>query len=327
MMGTKEEAFFGVKNTVEAPSDETEPVDEINVEVVDDTPEEDQPYVNKEDDDDGSEIKKVGGRAQRRIQKLKAEYHAERREKEKAQRLSNEAVFATERLHRENQRLLEIVKKSQTAINDQSALRADSDIKFAQEQYRKALDLEDKDAIVEAQKNLTSAQMARQGASGVSDELLDQWVQEMGPIQQPRQPEPQQQLETAQPEPKAVEWQEKNQWFGVDEEMTSLAYGIHDKLIREGVDPESDEYYNSIDGRMREIFPSRFNNDNDANDSDGVVINIEERQAAHPVVAPAKRGKRAQPRTITMTTTQVRLAKRLGLSPQQYAAQLLKENS
>ena len=326
MMETKEEAFFGVKNTVEAPPAETEPEDEINVKVVDDTPEEDQPYVNKEDDD-GSEIKKVGGRAQRRIQKLKAEYHAERREKEKAQRLSDEAVFATERLHKENQRLLEIVKKSQTAINDQSALRADSDIRFAQEQYKKALESEDKDAIVEAQKNLTSAQMARQSASGVSDELLDQWVQEMGPIKQPRRPEPQPQLEAVGPEPKAVEWQSKNEWFGVDEEMTSLAYGIHDKLIREGVDPESDEYYNSIDVRMREIFPSHFNNDNDANDSDGVVINIEEKQAAHPVVAPAKRGKRAQPRTITMTTTQVRLAKRLGLSPQQYAAQLLKENS
>ena len=168
MMETKEEAFFGVKNTVEAPPAETEPEDEINVKVVDDTPEEDQPYVNKEDDD-GSEIKKVGGRAQRRIQKLKAEYHAERREKEKAQRLSDEAVFATERLHKENQRLLEIVKKSQTAINDQSALRADSDIRFAQEQYKKALESEDKDAIVEAQKNLTSAQMARQSASGVSD--------------------------------------------------------------------------------------------------------------------------------------------------------------
>jgi hypothetical protein len=103
--------------------------------------------------------------------------------------------------------------------------------------------------------------------------------------------------------------------------MTSFAYGVHDKITREGVDPESSEYYKLIDSRMRQVFPDKFDND------DTEVVEVADRQKENPVVAPARRGTGGGSRKVTMTQTQLRIAKRLGLTPQQYAAQLLKENS
>ena len=128
-MTTKEEAFFGVKNTVEDPSALVEEQDDVNIQVVDDTPEEDQPYVNNTANEEADnsvaseeepEIEKVGKRAQDRIKKLKWEYHEERRAKEQAERMSDEAIMATQQLHTENQRLLELVKRSQSALNTQA---------------------------------------------------------------------------------------------------------------------------------------------------------------------------------------------------------------
>ena len=122
-----------------------------------------------------------------------------------------------------------------------------------------------------------------------------------------------------EPDPKAIDWQQTNPWFGSDYEMTSFAYGVHDKIVNEGIDPDTDEYYQLIDSRVREVFPSYFNEGEDAD--------VAQRQKAKSVVAPAKRGSGGgAPRTVKLTQTQVRIAKRLGLSPQQYAAQLVKES-
>jgi len=109
----------------------------------------------------------------------------------------------------------------------------------------------------------------------------------------------------------------QNEWFGKDEEMTSLAYGIHSSLVSSGIDPKSDDYYNKIDQRMRQVFPDRFENE----------MAGEEPVASSrtsTVVAPAGRNSN-KPRKVQLTSTQVALAKRLGLTPEQYAKQLLKE--
>ena len=167
-MTTKEEAFFGVKNTVEDPSALVEEQDDVNIEVVDDTPEEDQPYVNKNseetvDDDTASaeepEIAKVGKRAQDRIKKLKWEYHEERRAKEKAERMSDEAIRATQQLHTENQRLLELVKRSQSALTTQAEGRANAAVAMAENMLVRANETGDAEAISTAQKHLIEAKM------------------------------------------------------------------------------------------------------------------------------------------------------------------------
>jgi hypothetical protein len=330
-MSTKEEAFFGVKNDVTMPAPEID--DDVEIEFVDDTPEKDKPYVkpsaeiieqeNKKslqeettDDDEETEISKVSKNVNKRIKQLTKQYHEERRSKESAQRISDEALRATEKLMNENKRLSELVRKSQEAMEAEAKLRADADIKLAEDQFKIALDSADNAAIVEAQKRLTDAQMLKLSKPSVFDTPEEQWA--------PQEQEPQQQqvdFSNITPDPKAVEWQKENPWFGEDEEMTSFAYGVHDKITREGVDPESSEYYKLIDSRMRQVFPDKFDND------DTEVVEVADRQKENPVVAPARRGTGGGSRKVTMTQTQLRIAKRLGLTPQQYAAQLLKENS
>lgn len=331
-MSTKEEAFFGVKNDVSSPAPE---MNDVEIEFVDDTPEKDKPYVKpspeilsqdkqegedvKNQDDipkEDTEISQVSKNVNKRIKKLTKQYHDERRSKESAQRMSDEAMRATGKLMQENRRLSELVRLSQEAAASQSLLKADAEIKLAEDQYKAALDSADNSAIVDAQKQLTDAQMLKMRSENISQRVQEEWVPEPEQVT-----EPQVNFDQVRPDPKAVDWQKENPWFGQDEEMTSFAYGVHDKITREGVDPESDEYYQLINSRMREVFPNKF----DVSDSE--VVEIADRQKENPVVAPAKRGSGGGPRKVVMTQTQLRLAKRLGLTPQQYAAQLLKETS
>jgi hypothetical protein len=113
-----------------------------------------------------------------------------------------------------------------------------------------------------------------------------------------------------------MDWASKNEWFEQDPEMTGYAYGLHEKLVKSGIDPRTEEYYNEIDNAVRRVFPDKF---------DDVIIeeSAPQRQAGNVVAPAARSGKR--PRKVQLTSTQVSLAKRLGLSNQQYAAQVMKD--
>jgi hypothetical protein len=118
------------------------------------------------------------------------------------------------------------------------------------------------------------------------------------------------------PDSRALNWQEKNDWFGKDEEMTSLALGVHEKLVRSGIDPTSDEYYRRIDSTMQKRFPEHF--------GDATLDEETPAQRTKPsnVVAPATRS--TAPKKVRLTKTQVALAKKFGLTPEQYARETLK---
>ena len=115
---------------------------------------------------------------------------------------------------------------------------------------------------------------------------------------------------------KLLAWQEKNEWFGKDEEMTSLALGLHEKLVRSGISPTSDEYYRRIDSTMQKRFPEYF--------GDATLDEDQPAQRTKPstVVAPATRS--TAPKKVRLTKTQVALAKKFGLTPEQYARETLK---
>jgi hypothetical protein len=129
--------------------------------------------------------------------------------------------------------------------------------------------------------------------------------------------EKQVQIPTAEPvlpklDAKTQEWTEKNTWFGTDDEMTSFALGFHNKLAKSGITPSSKEYYERIDARMRQVFPDAF---------ESGEVEVSEDATPSPkksnVVAPATRS--TAPKKIVLTKTQVELAKRLGLTNEQYA--------
>ena len=320
---SEEDKFLGVRTTIEPP--EPESSEEVSIEVIDDRPEEDQQFASPSDDSD--ELTEYGSKVQKRINKLKKEYHEERREKEGAVKLSNEAVNYTQQLQVENQRLVQLVQSSQTALTQQAKNRADNQLLLAEKNFKEAHGSGDADNIAEAQKNLTNAQLAQAYAPSVSKKVIEKWKQDIVSQQQQQQPSdqdlPYQEPGTAEipePDPKAADWQSSNEWFGSDTEMTSFAYGVHERLVGEGVDPDTDEYYKLIDKRMKEVFPTHFG-------GDSITVNTAStRRRANPVVAPASRNSGgAIQNKVKLTHTQVRLAKRLGLTPQQYATQLMKE--
>ena len=328
---SSEDKFLGVRTTITPPEPDSEGIgtavaDEIEVEVVDDRPEEDQRFLSGDDND--PELQKYGKKVQKRIKRLKYDFHSERRAKESAEKLSNEAINYTQNLQVENQRLLKLIGDSQNALQQTSKYGADAALVVAQENFRNAHESGDSDQMVTAQKALTEAQLAQVSSSGVSQRVVDNWKQEiLSEQRQASHAAPVANAPMPEPDPEALDWQQENQWFGKDKEMTSFAYGVHERLIRdEGVDPNTPEYYELIDQRMKEVFPTHFSG-NDRGSSDSVIVETAPRRKASTVVAPAARNNGAVPRKVSLSQSQVSLAKRLGLTPQQYAQQLIKEMS
>jgi hypothetical protein len=122
---------------------------------------------------------------------------------------------------------------------------------------------------------------------------------------------PQPQAPRIQVDPTAQRWQQNNQWFGKDDEMTSLALGLHEKLKKEGVAISSPEYYRRIDETIRKRFPEKFESDNDETPS--------------AVVAPATRSTGSK--KVRLKISELNIAKKLGLTPEQYVREMLKLES
>jgi len=330
---SEEDKFLGVRTTIEPPSDTSTSAqaDEVDVEVVDDRPTIDQrpsSAAMSEDEDiaTDAEIESYGKRAYKRMKKLKWQYHEERRAKEQSDRLANEAVTYTGTLQTENQRLLKLVQDSQKALTEHSRYGAQIAVQAAQKNLKEAHESGDAEQIAQSQQALTQAQLAQASAPAVSQRIIENWKQNvLAEQRQQAQQQPALAPQVMEPDPEAQEWQEKNPWFGQDTEMTSFAYGVHERLVRdEGVDPESSKYYQLIDNRMREVFPSYFGT-SEVSSTEPIVVESAPRRRTSPVVAPATRNNGAAPRKVTLTSTQVALAKRLGITPQQYASQLIKE--
>ena len=332
-----EERFLGVRTTIEPPEPEQKQAEEVwDVEVVDDRPEVDRRFPDPLNDktkeamakaaqeEDEDELESYGNKVQKRINKLKRQRHDERRAKEALERMNTEAIGYSQALQTENQRLLRLVHDSQSALTQQAQSRAQIALAKAEENFKRAHEVGEAELIAEAQKDLTQAQLAQNWAPRISQDIVENWKRQVqAEERQMAQAQPQQQYaqEEYQPDEKAVAWQQENEWFGQDAELTSFAYGVHNRLVNdEGVDPASDEYYQLIDQRMKEVFPAQFGGGN-------TVAETAPRRKATPVVAPASRNSGATPRKVTLTATQVKLAERLGLTAQQYAAQVMKERN
>jgi hypothetical protein len=278
--------------------------DVFEIDVVDDRPEDDQVEPrSSESDDNDSEIEEVGGRAQKRINKLKYEFHEERRSKESAERMREEAVRYAEQVAQENKQLKGVLERGEKVLISEMRGRADVALEKARIDYKTAYESGDPDQLIVAQEALNRSQSEKM--------MAERSVPQMENAPPPPPP-------PKAPDPRLERWIGDNGWFGKDREMTSFAYGVHEKLVmNDGVNPESEEYYQKIDQRMREVFPSNFGGDTGAEEPAAS-------RRSSTVVAPADRSS-GKPRRVQLTSTQVALAKRLGITPEQYAKQLLKE--
>ena len=323
-----EEKFFGVKTVIGKKSEKESQDSDIDIEVIDDRPPEDRRPPAKEakeakaEESDDDELEGYSEKVKKRINKLRYQQHEERRQREEAERLREEAIRVAQKYAEQSKQYHKIIQEGEQYLVHQIRERAAMAVDQAKNSYRQAYEEGNTDKILEAQEALINAQSEFKSADYQLNEIKRRPKREpeqFNPAQQ-KQPEVQQ---PPKPSPKAVMWAEQNPWFGQEKDMTALAYGVHEKLIRdEGYDPNSDEYFEAIDRTMRSRFPDYFGE----GDSGSDVPSSSTSRSPSVVVAPSSRNNGAKPRKVRLSRTQLALAKRLGLTPEQYANQLIKES-
>ena len=289
--------------------------DDFEVEIVDDTPPEDRGRkpLNKEvEDPTEEELEEYGARSKQRIKELTHARHDERRAKESALREREEALRVAQQLVDENRKLRGYVNTGTEAYAQTVTKNAEMELDAARREYKSAQEAYDNDAMLAAQEKMLDAKLKLQQAQNFKPVPL----QERETDVQITQPQP----KAPQADEKSLRWQQKNQWFGADgfEDLTSYALGLDMKLRNNGVDPRSDAYYEHIDARLREKFPETFGQT--TTEPSGQTSSATSPKPT--VVAAVTRTSGAS--KVRLTQTQVALAKKLGLTPQQYAAELLK---
>jgi len=283
---------------------------DVEIEIVDDTPVQDrgrQPLNREVEDPTDEEIESYSDNVKKRIKELTHSKHDERRRADAIAREKEELERLAKQLIDENRNLKKSVNFGQEAFVHTAKEKAEADLAMARRQYKEAQEAFDTDAIIAAQEALTEAKWNLEKVKNYRVPPLQE--QEIPVQTQPRQ------TQTVQPDEKSLRWQARNQWFGSDgfEEVTSFALGLHQKLVTAGTDPRSDEYYEQIDARVRSKFPEVF--------GEPEKKPVDARRPS-TVVAPASRSTTAG--KVKLTTTQLNLAKKFGLTPQQYAAQVAK---
>ena len=290
----KQEPEAKVEEAVEEPKAEPEP----------------EPEVKEENSD--AEIDKYSAGVQKRIDQLTKKYRDEEKAREEALQLREEAVKYAEKVKEENEKLRKSLEDNEGVLLTQAKTRIEAQLEQAKAQYKTAYEAGDPDELLKAQSELTRLQNEEYRVNNFKPAKREEV--EPVPTEAPKQ---EAQPEPAKPPQRALDWADKNPWFMQDKRMTGFAYGVHEELVTKGVEPNSEQYYNEIDAAMKEAFPNKFE------------VAAEESAPPQPqagnVVAPPSRTSK-KPRKVKLTPSAAALAKRLGLTAEQYAAQLMKDN-
>ena len=292
----KQEAETKVEEKVEEPEPESEP----------------EPEVEAKTENSDAEIDKYSAGVQKRIDQLTKQYRDEERARQEAQGLQEEAVKYAEKVKEENEKLRKSLQDNEDVLLTQAKTRIEAQLEQAKAQYKTAYEAGDPDELLKAQSELTRLQNEEYRVANFKPPKRE----ELEPV--PTETAKQEaQPETAKPPQRALDWADKNPWFMKDKRMTGFAYGVHEELLTKGVEPNSEEYYNEIDAAMKEAFPNKF-------EVDAEESAPPQPQAGNVVAPPSRTSKK--PRKVKLTPTAAALAKRLGLTAEQYAAQLMKDS-
>ena len=293
----------------------------------------DAPYENPEEELSEAEVK--AKTAQSRInQAVKQAKEYQRRELQALQ-------FAKE-LRDQNQQLSDQLQNTQASGAEQNlkiqesygnefATRVDTQAEAAKRNLKSAYESGDPEAMADAQQLLARAEADRSALAKYQQELEEYKVQysdwqdqqrhAQEQAQQYVEPEYQQQYQEPQyqePSNKSQDWATKNEWFGKDKVMTNVAFAIHQDLVDQGVDLESDEYYAQIDSRMRSELPQKFNEQNFAGGN---------QQTVQTVVSGSRTtgsGRNQNSRRVALNPSEQALARKLGVPYKEYAKQKMR---
>lgn len=323
---SQEDRFFGRSTEID-----NKIPDDLEITIIDDTPKADQgrnpragdTSVEVDDDIVDKEIADYSKRAADRIAKIKYEYHEERRAKESAARESKEAITRLQTLMSENQRLQAMVEQGGQVLNKQAHNNALWAKQNAQAEFKKAYEEGDADAMTKAQEMIARATLAEQQSSNMAQNVQAQVIKNM-PVQAPVQ-------KTQELDPEMKAWSSKNPWFmstvPEHQEMSSYALTIDQRLRNQGILPEKDasKYYAEVDKNMRKEYPNFFGVQVEQTEDVVYETRTPKRQPSTVVASATRDSGNKKPSQIRLTQTQVKLARQLGITPEQYANQLLKE--
>ena len=292
----------GEPEKVEAPKEE-----KIEIEKVDDS--QDKTYENERETkldkkEEKDELKEYSEGVQKRIAKLT-------RKMREAERQREEAVSYAQNVHSQNQEMEKRLSKIDNSYVSEFENRVKTSMAAAQLALKNAIESQDVEAQVSAQKQIAALTMdeARLNSIKVANENKPKARERDVNIT------PQRTAPTARTDPRAEDWAARNSWFGNDSAMTYTAFDIHKTLVeKEGYDPQSNEYYEEVDRRIRVEFPHKFGK---------MESNSTERAKPAQNVASAKRSSSTGRRkTVKLTQSQVAIAKRLGVPLEEYAKQV-----
>jgi|LakMenEpi03Aug12_release.lakeMendotaPanAssembly.Ray.scaffolds.fasta_scaffold65332_2 hypothetical protein len=304
--------------------------DSIEVQIEDDTPAQDRDPVTGKmrepmpkqivEELENDTLDEYSEKVKQRLSQMKKVWHDERRAKEAAIREREEALKFAQLRDEEVRQLRQRVGNSEKALIAEAVKATNNQLAISKDKFRQAYESGDPDKITEAQQEMTAATMRLRELERYKPQPLqkeDSGVENNQQTQAPPRSAPQ--VDT-----KADTWRQQNPWFGPNKGMTAFALGLHEELVNdEGLDPSSDEYYDRINRTMRRRFPDYFQET--AEQTSEAAPRKEEKpraQKAANVVAPATRS--TAPRQVRLTPSQVAIAKKLGLSNEQYAREMMK---
>ena len=273
--------------------------------VVEETPKQEQ--VNSEEEEPKKDSKEKYSKS---VQKRFDEYAYQLGE---ARRREEEAIKIAQAIKSERDKVQDELSKLNSGYVNEMGGRLTGSMEAAKAKLKKAVEDQDADAMASAQ-----LEIGKLGAEQTRYEQMK--AQEEARATAPKQEKeveiPQPQPQNAIKDPKAESWAANNEWFGSDKVMTNVAYAIHEDLVNQGVDPRTDYYYTEIDKRMRENLPHKFQQDSSS----------EEPAKQQPVqtVASAHRNRGTGRNVVKLSSSEAAIAKRLGLSNEQYASEKLK---
>jgi len=288
---------------LDKPAEQAKPVEEEKVEVeqVEEKPVETKTEETK--DEKADELKTYSEGVQKRIAKLT-------RKMREAERQKEEALAFAQSVKQERDSLQSRFVKADKSYVSEFETRVKSNMEAARSALRTAIEAGDVDAQVKAQE-----QMATLNADAVRLASLKSQQETEPKVEKQVNVSPSQAEQPVRTDPKAEAWAAKNSWFGNDTAMTYTAFDMHKTLVeKEGYDPQSDEYYEEIDKRLRVEFPNKF---------DKVADTTTEKAKPAQTVASARRpANTGRRKTVKLTPSQVAIAKRLGVPLEEYAKQL-----
>jgi hypothetical protein len=313
----KDEFLFPDEADEKATKLEVEADEGFEIEVEDDTPEEDrgrQPMPKELVEElDKDELEQYDEKTKQRLKQMRKVYHDERREKEAAVREQREAINLAQRLLEENKRIKNVLTTGEKEYVQSMQQAATYELELAKKSYKEAYDEGDTDRVIEAQEAMQNANIKLNQIKNFK----------LPPLQDEEKGVQNQYTEQNQPtaarhqDPKLEKWLDNNEWYGTNKVMTAAALAVHEDLVESGYKAGSDAYYTALDKTVRETFSGYFGDQDSTKEK---VDNTPTKPST--VVAPASRSTASN--KIKLKMSQVNLAKKLGVTPEQYVLEMRK---